>query len=101
MGSRNLDRIDFDCFAVHAETAGDMLRLGWRIQSVCLVCGLKMDEPLENIVKLAGPDYVLWDKKGRCRRVGCHGARVFEGRPRGMNHFNRLTRPQPLPDGRP
>lgn len=103
MGAKNLDRLPFEAFVHHGNTVGDMIRTGWEVRSVCQGgdCAIKLRVSLPTIAKLLGEDFSLWNRTSPCKRYGCHSKAYFEGKPRGMNHFNRLVRSEPLPDGRP
>ena len=61
-----------------------MLRDRWDVISVCAACGLTMRVDLELIVKVSGPRVSLWNRRARCRRLGCKGWVEFRARAPGM-----------------
>lgn len=99
MGSRNIDRIPIGARRRNAESVGAMLAGGWEVEAWCGVCGIKLRVELAGIVAAKGASYSLWDRRARCRRVGCQGRVRFHGRPPGAPGFSPLVSRKPDPDG--
>lgn len=91
MGQRNPDRIPIAARRRRFETVGAMYAGRWLVNSRCLACGLQMRVDLRVIIALRGPDVSLWNRRARCRRIGCAGAVQFEARPPDMDGFRPLT----------
>jgi len=70
-----------------------MARDRWDVISICEKCGLVMRVNLGLIVRVSGPATSLWNRKARCRRVGCTGFVVFQARAPGMAMHEPLTAP--------
>jgi len=71
----------------------------WDVISRCQSCGLIMTVDLATIGKVRGPAFSLWNRKSRCRRLGCSGIVEFQAKAPGMTVHERLE--APWPDGRP
>jgi len=63
---------------------GAMLRDRWDVISVCDVCALAMRVDLALVAKVSGARVSLWNRKARCRRLGCKGWVEFRARAPGM-----------------
>lgn len=98
MGHRNPDRVPLSYRRERCETVGQMQRDGWEVVSCCQVCGLVMRVDLAALIKLRGPNLSLWNRKARCRRVGCLGHVAFQGRAPGMTFHEALTARSPAGD---
>lgn len=69
------------------ETVGRMDQCNWNVISECLKCGLRLHVSLPVVIKAKGPDYSLWDRTTRCKKVGCGGTAIFAVKvPRGSFH---------------
>jgi hypothetical protein len=80
MGAKNFDRLPFTAFYTSAKTVEQMQATGWLVISRCGECGLTMETNLAHVIALAGPGLSLWNRKERCRRLGCSGFVDFHGR---------------------
>lgn len=77
-------------------TVADMIAAGWTVITKCETCGLMMTVDLKLVAKIAGPETVLWNRKQRCRRMGCPGHVIFMApHPYAMNRTDRLWSPPP------
>lgn len=99
MGSRNPDRVPLSYRRRKCETVVDMIEQGWDVISTCRTCGLVMGVDLRTIAQVRGPAFSLWNRKSRCRRVGCGGVVEFQAKAPGMGYHERLD--APWPDGKP
>lgn len=77
------------------ETVFDMLTQHWDVISKCRTCGLIMRVDLWAILRLRGPKTSLWNRKARCRRLGCPGVVEFQARAPGMGWHETLEAPWP------
>ena len=77
------------------ETVDQMLQQGWDVQSKCTTCGLLMRVNLRLVVRIKGPCFSLWNRKTRCRRIGCLGFTEFQAKAPGMYWHERLDAPWP------
>ena len=93
MGHRNPDRVPLRYRRERCETVFKMRRDGWGVLSQCQDCQLTMSVNLTQIIRLSGPDVSLWNKRGRCRRLGCRGAVIFLAKAPGMETHERLEAP--------
>ena len=84
MGSRNADRVPITVRRSKCETVEAMHRAGWDVLSKCETCGLIMRVDLVLVARISGPMTSLWNRKARCRRVGCTGWVEFQARAPGM-----------------
>lgn len=50
---------------------------------------------LRAVMKVAGPRLSLWNRKARCRRLGCLGFVEFQARAPGMEMHEALSAPWP------
>lgn len=88
MGARHIDRIPPVLWREKAETAGEMLALGWEVVSECQLCQLKMATDLSLIVRVAGTHVSMWNRRDPCRRLYCQGKVRFMAKPPGVTrHF--------------
>ncbi len=95
MGAKNLDRIPMAEWRRKAETVADMQAQGWDVITKCQACGLAMTVNLDLVGWVAGPRTVLWNRKARCRRIGCSGFVEFQGRPPRRQTYEPLRAPAP------
>ena len=84
MGSRNPDRVSIQVRRAKCETVEAMRREGWDVLAKCDLCGLLLRVDLALVIRVAGPRTSLWNRKARCRRVGCLGWVEFQARAPGM-----------------
>lgn len=75
------------------ETVEAMQRDGWDVISRCQQCGLIMRVNLALIIRVRGPEVSLWNRKERCRRLGCTGWVEFQARAPGMSIHDALSAP--------
>jgi hypothetical protein len=75
------------------ESVEAMGREGWDVISRCQTCGLIMQVNLSLIIRVRGPGVSLWNRKERCRRLGCTGWVEFQGRAPGMAMHETLSAP--------
>ncbi|MNJ26332.1 hypothetical protein D3C77_208060 [compost metagenome] len=75
--------------------ASEMRRRGWVVMARCQACQLDLRIDLDLMVRLNGPDLILFGRTCRCRRLGCSGRMVFMGTPPGqqIGLFWRLQKP--------
>lgn len=99
MGSRNPDRVPLAYRRRKCETVVDMMAQGWEVLSSCEKCRLQMNVDLKTISRVRGPTFSLWNRRSRCRRVGCSGVVVFQAKAPGMAYYEQLD--GPWPDGKP
>ena len=95
MGSRNPDRVPLSYRRRKCETVADMMAQGWDVISNCRKCGLMMTVDLRMIARVRGARFSLWNRKTRCRRVGCGGVVEFQAKAPGMNWYENLDAPWP------
>ena len=95
MGAKNLDRIPMAEWRRKAETVADMQAQGWDVITRCQACGLAMTVNLDLVGWVSGPGTVLWNRKARCRRIGCSGFVEFQGRPPRRQTYEPLRAPEP------
>ncbi len=76
-------------------SASEMRRRGWVVMARCQACQLDLRIDLNLMVRLNGPDLILFGRTCRCRRLGCSGRMVFMGTPPGqqIGLFWRLQKP--------
>jgi hypothetical protein len=77
------------------ETVAEMLRDRWEVISHCEHCGLIMTVNLRLVARVSGPSTSLWNRKIRCRRLGCTGFVGFQAKAPGMDCFDALAAPWP------
>jgi len=94
MGSRNPDRVPVSYRRRKCETVGDMIQQGWDVHSRCMTCGTLFRVNLRIIARLKGPDFSIWNRKDRCRRLGCSGHVEFHGRAPDMSWHEVLNSPE-------
>ncbi|MEP6967437.1 MAG: hypothetical protein ABI906_05105 [Pseudomonadota bacterium] len=75
------------------ETVERMRRDGWDVISRCERCGLIMRVDLGLVIRVSGPTVSLWNRKARCRRLGCTGWVEFQARAPGMGFHEPLSAP--------
>ncbi|MGA0603511.1 hypothetical protein ACO2Q3_22580 [Caulobacter sp. KR2-114] len=90
MGQRNIDRAPIRMRYHHGRTVADMLGNRWQVISKCRTCGLIMLVNLRLVVVVSGPGVSLWNRRARCRRLGCAGVVDFQAMAPGMDGFQPL-----------
>lgn len=90
MPRRNPARIPLAARRPVCESVDDMRRLGWDVISRCPTCGLVMRVDLSALATLRGPSFSLWNRKARCRRLGCTGHASFQARAPDMAWHDEL-----------
>ena len=95
MGTKSPARIPLAMRRRGCETVEQMQRAGWDVVSHCTRCGLVMRVNLRAVMKVAGPRLSLWNRKARCRRLGCLGFVEFQARAPGMEMHEALSAPWP------
>lgn len=81
MGRKNLERYTISDWREACPTVQAMRREGWDVITECRTCGLQMQADLARIEREKGPDFSLWDKSTRCRRLRCQGFVDFHALP--------------------
>jgi len=81
------------CLSNNAAERAMRQRDRWDVISKCAECGLLMQVDLGLIIRVSGPATVLWNRKARCRRLGCLGWVEFQARAPGMVMHEALTAP--------
>lgn len=94
MGHKNADRVPLAFRRTRCPTIGDMQRERWDVISSCQTCGLVMRVDLSAMIRLRGPSVSLWNRKARCRRVGCGGYVEFQAKAPGMSIHEPLAAPE-------
>lgn len=90
MTRRNPARIPLSARRSRCESVADMRREGWDVISHCPTCGLTMRVDLAALATLRGESFSLWNRKARCRRLGCTGHAVFQARAPDMAWHDEL-----------
>jgi hypothetical protein len=91
VGRKNIDRIPIAHFRARVVTVADMQRERWDVVSKCSACGLMMPVDLDLVAWRTGAKTVLWNRRARCRRLGCQGVVEFQARAPGSPHFQTLA----------
>jgi len=84
MGHRNPDRVPISYRRAQAENVAQMLHQRWDVISRCRQCGLVMRVDLHVIAKVRGRRTSIWNRVGRCKRIGCNGQVEFQAKAPGM-----------------
>jgi|SRR5580693_8103883 hypothetical protein len=95
MDSRNPDRLPISIRRQRCESVAQMQRDRWEVISCCEKCGLNMVVDLALVARVSGPDTSLWNRKARCRQIGCAGWVEFKAKAPGMNMYEPLSAPDP------
>ncbi|MET0295361.1 MAG: hypothetical protein ABW042_10130 [Phenylobacterium sp.] len=90
MPRRNPARIPLAARRATCEGVEAMRRQGWDVISHCPACGLTMRVDLAALAILKGSDFSLWDRRARCRRIGCAGYASFQARAPDMSWHDAL-----------
>ncbi len=99
MGHRNPDRVPISIRRQRCETVAQMQRDHWDVISHCEKCGLSMVVDLALVARVTGPETSLWNRKNRCRRIGCQGWVEFQAKAPGMVMYEPLAAPDPRGEG--
>lgn len=94
MGGRNPDRIPIHEFRPAYETVERMAKAGWKLRTRCEQCRLELNLSWRVVILTLGPNYSLWNRKARCRKVMCSGKVVFLAQHHPRAHFDTLTAPE-------
>lgn len=95
MGSRNPDRVSLAYRRRKCETVAQMLDQQWEVLARCAACGLLTHVDLKALCQVRGQAFSLWNRKSRCKRVGCGGVVAFQAKAPGMNWHEPLDAPWP------
>jgi hypothetical protein len=95
MGTKSPARIPLAMRRKGCETVEQMHRANWDVLSRCDACALVMRVNLAAIIKVNGPQFSLWNRKARCRRIGCVGFVDFQAKAPGMECHDLLIAPWP------
>jgi hypothetical protein len=76
-----------------------MIEQRWDVLAKYTKCELLTRVDLTVVARIRGPDFSLWNRRSRCRRVGCTGAVAFQAKTHDMTWHEQLD--APWPDGRP
>jgi hypothetical protein len=98
MGSRNPDRVPLAYRRRKCETVQQMIEQRWEVLAKCDKCDkceLLTRVDLCVVAKVRGPTFSLWNRRSRCRRVGCTGVVCFQAKAPGMNWHDPLEAPWP------
>ena len=98
MGAKNLDRIPVDAWRVRYPTVAELARDNVDVISSCQKCGLNMPVDLDLVAWRSGSATSLWNRKARCRRIGCIGFVVFQAKFRGTHVYQTLAADDREPD---
>ena len=90
MTGPNPDRVPLSVRRRKCETVRAMRDEHWDVLAKCDACGLVMRVDLKLIMRVRGPDVSLWNRRSRCRRVGCSGWMDFQARAPGMGWHEML-----------
>lgn len=94
MGARNRDRIWIGEYRRAVATVADMAARQWAVIAKCQACGLMTVVDLELVARVSGAATVLWNRKARCKKVGCQGFVEFQAHvPNGPAGYETLTAP--------
>jgi hypothetical protein len=87
MGSRNLDRISPSEWRLRCPTVAELMRDHIDVIAKCERCGLQTVVDLRVVALVSGPAASLWNRKARCKKLGCGGWVHFEAKFWGMNIY--------------
>ncbi len=99
MGAKNLDRIPAAAWRQRIETVADFQRDHIEVITDCPKCGLQMVVDLALVARVSGPTTSLWNRKPRCRKLGCGGRATLKAKLPGKGYYEALE--APWPSGRP
>ncbi len=90
MSTKKPERIPFQHFHFQSRMVGLMIENGWTVISQCEKCQLQTTVDLDLIVTVKGPQVTLWNRRQRCKKVGCSGWVYFLGKHPRRIGFDRL-----------
>ena len=92
MGRRNVDRVPISFYRASVATVADMQRERWDVISKCTMCGpmMPVDLDLDLVAWRSGAKTILWNRKARCRRIGCGGFVEFQAKQPGGGYYQAL-----------
>jgi hypothetical protein len=93
MSHRNPDRVSIIERRSKCETVGQMIVQRWDVITKCLACGLVMQTDLAFIARSVSRDLSIWNRRPRCRRLGCTGRVQFQAKAPGMGWHEALETP--------
>ena len=70
-----------------------MYEHGWKLRSYCRQCRTELELPWPMVIRTLGPNYVLWNRMGKCRKVMCSGQVEFRALPDPRAHWQQLVAP--------
>jgi hypothetical protein len=91
LGAKNLDRIPASEWRRRFDTVDDFARGKIEVISSCQKCALQMAVNLGLVARISGPRTSLWNRKERCRRIGCAGFVEFQAKFPGKNYYETLS----------
>jgi hypothetical protein len=91
MGAKNPDRIPVDAWRVKYPTVAELARDHVEVISSCRKCGLIMPVDLDLVARISGPATNFWNRKARCKRIGCSGFVEFQAKFRGTYTYQTLA----------
>lgn len=68
-----------------------MLAQRWDVTGRCRTCRLELRVDLRATIAGRGPGFSLWNRTGRCKKVGCYGVVEFHAKAPGMAMFEQLV----------
>ena len=95
MGAKNLDRIPAAAWRQRIETVADFIRDHIEVITDCPRCGLQMVVNLPMVARVSGPETSLWNRKPRCRKLGCGGRATLKAKLPGKGYYEALEAPWP------
>ena len=95
MGAKNLDRIPAAAWRQRIETVADFARAHIEVITDCPKCGLQMVVDLALVARVSGPETSLWNRKPRCRKLGCGARASLKAKLPGKGYYEALEAPWP------
>jgi hypothetical protein len=80
---------------VAIETVADFARDHVEVITDCPKCGLQMVVGLAMVARVSGPETSLWNRKPRCRKLGCGGRATLKAKLPGKGYYEALEAPWP------
>jgi hypothetical protein len=75
----------------NADTVAQMQDKGWEVIARCGRCRIDIAVNLDDLTKLRGGDFSLWNRHPVCRRIGCEGRVTFMARQGPRLDYRRLV----------
>lgn len=76
MSTKRPDVISAPPSDMTALTLGEMHQLRWRVTATCSTCGIGLRVQLTALIRVQGPDGVLWGARPPCPNVKCEGGHL-------------------------